>query len=223
MKDKLKFNQTAEVSILRGNMRNQNQFYVGGVFEIECYDRYGNLKWKDKAYNSVVNAGLDSILNTMFGNAFTSGSETVKDGWAVGLVNNGETFNAGDTHDSHAGWTEFTDYTDPSNGDSAVSRPVWGSPDSGSSPGDYPVSASTSQSLTNSSQILYDITSGGTVAGLFLVGGGITQPTPGATDANNKGSTNSTPLLFSTANFSSGDQTVINTDRLRVTYTLNAS
>lgn len=223
MKDKVRFKQTADVSILRGNMKNRDQLHVGGVFDIECYDKNGNLKWKDKAYNSVVNVGLNGVLNTMFGNAFTSGSSAVVTGWAVGLVNNGNTFAAGDTHASHAGWTEFTSYTDPANADSAVSRPAWGSDDGGTSPGDYPVAASSSQSLTNSSPVLYDVTGGGTVAGLFLAGGGLTVPTPGATDANNKGSTNAAPLLFSTANFSSGDQTVVSSDTLRVTYTLNAS
>jgi hypothetical protein len=223
MKEKFRFKEIAEASILRRNMENSTNLHVAGIFEIECYDKDGNLKWKDKAYNSVVNVGLNGVLNTMFGNAFSSGANSVLSGWAVGLVNNGNTFAAADTHASHAGWTEFTSYTDPANADSALSRPAWGSDDGGTSPGDYPVAASTAQSLTNSAPVLYDITGSGTVAGLFLAGGGLTVPTPGATDCNDKGSTNATPLLFSTADFSSGDQVVVASDTLRVTYTLNAS
>jgi hypothetical protein len=39
---------------------------VGGVFEADCYDQHGNLKWKDIAKNLVVNAGLDHILDVIF-------------------------------------------------------------------------------------------------------------------------------------------------------------
>jgi hypothetical protein len=232
MKDTFRLKQTAEASILRRNMKNKDQLHVAGVYHIECYDKDGNLKWSDVAHNAVVNQGLNAVLNTYFGNALSSGSVSIVEGFAIGLVNNGETFAATDTHSSHAGWTEFTAYTDPSNGDSNLSRPVWGASSAGSggtSPGDYPVAASSAQSLTNSSPVLFDITGSGTIAGLFLAAGTLTLPTPdilsgpGTFDANAKGETDTGPILFSEAAFSTGDQSVVSSDTLRVTYTLNAS
>lgn len=81
---------------------------LGGVFKVTCHDADGNLKWEDEFHNLVVNTGLQ-YLNTQFfkGAAYTAA-------WYLGLVTgpgSGTTYVAGDTLASHAGWTEFTNYT----------------------------------------------------------------------------------------------------------------
>lgn len=81
---------------------------LGGVFKVTCHDAAGNLKWEDEFHNLVVNVGLQ-YLNTQFfkGSAYTAA-------WYLGLVTgpgSGTTYVAGDTMTSHAGWTEFTNYS----------------------------------------------------------------------------------------------------------------
>lgn len=79
----------------------------GGTFHFECYDKDGNLKWKDSAKNLVTNQGLQDMNNKYFkGSAYTAA-------WYLGLVNASPspTYAAGDTMASHAGWVETTDYS----------------------------------------------------------------------------------------------------------------
>lgn len=80
----------------------------GGVFHVQCLDKDGNLKWEEEMHNLVVNVGLQ-FMNTRF---FSGAAYTAT--WFLGLVTgpgSGTTFAAGDTLASHAGWTEFTNYS----------------------------------------------------------------------------------------------------------------
>jgi len=76
----------------------------GGVFNIECYDKNGKLKWADEANNIVVNVGLQHILDTVF-----SGGTPVTT-WYIGLTASSPSPASGDTMSSHSGWSEFTAY-----------------------------------------------------------------------------------------------------------------
>lgn len=80
----------------------------GGVFTVTCFDKNGNLKWEETSHNLVVNEGLRDMNTKYFaGSAYTAT-------WYLGLVTgpgSGNTYAAADTLASHAGWTEYTDYT----------------------------------------------------------------------------------------------------------------
>ena len=80
----------------------------GGIFTVTCYDKDGNLKWQESAHNLVVNEGLADMNDKYFsGSGYTAA-------WYLGLVTgpgSGNTYAAGDTLASHAGWTENTDYS----------------------------------------------------------------------------------------------------------------
>ena len=81
---------------------------AGGVFHVQCLDKDGNLKWKDEMHNLVVNEGLQNMNTEYF-----KGSTYTAD-FFLGLVTgpaSGTTFAAADTLASHAGWTEYTDYS----------------------------------------------------------------------------------------------------------------
>lgn len=81
---------------------------AGGVYFFECYDKEGNLKWKEEAKNLVVNVGLKDMNDKYF----TGSSYTAV--WYLGLITgpgSGTTIAAGDTMASHAGWTENTSYS----------------------------------------------------------------------------------------------------------------
>ncbi len=78
-----------------------------GLFEIQCHDKDGNLKWTAESKNLVVNVGLQY----MAGSALTSVAQITT--WYLGLYGAGasNTPAAGDTMSSHAGWTEVTTYS----------------------------------------------------------------------------------------------------------------
>ena len=78
-----------------------------GLFEIQCHDKDGNLKWEAQSKNLVVNVGLQY----MAGSALTSVSQITT--WYLGLYGAGasNTPAAGDTMSSHAGWTEVIAYS----------------------------------------------------------------------------------------------------------------
>lgn len=80
----------------------------GGIFTVTCYDKDGNLKWQESAHNLVVNEGLADMNDKYFsGSGYTAA-------WYLGLVTGpggSNTYAAGDTLASHAGWTENTDYS----------------------------------------------------------------------------------------------------------------
>jgi hypothetical protein len=73
---------------------------------VECYDQFGNFKWREEFDNLVVTNGLNELLNKGFKNATQAAT------WYVGLVGTTSTgFDAGDTMASHAGWAENAAYT----------------------------------------------------------------------------------------------------------------
>jgi len=85
----------------------------GGVFEVVCRDKDGNIKWSAKSHNLVVNVGLQDMNAKYFsGSSYTAA-------WYIGIYGAAasSTPAAGDTMSSHAGWTENTSY-------SQATRPV---------------------------------------------------------------------------------------------------
>lgn len=79
----------------------QEKIHGGGVFNVQCFDKEGNLKWEAKQPNLVVNEGLAYMNDTFFdGSGYTAG-------WYLGLISGtGPTIDATDTLASHGGWTE---------------------------------------------------------------------------------------------------------------------
>lgn len=76
------------------------------VYRAECYGPDGLLKWAAEGRNTVVNTGLDDVLNEYFkGSAYTAA-------WYVGLTDGTPTIAAADTMTSHAGWTEAVPYSE---------------------------------------------------------------------------------------------------------------
>jgi hypothetical protein len=136
-------------STLESNKTTSEGTRAGGVFHVQCFDQDGNLKWEDKSHNLVVNQGLKDMNDKYFSGAAYTAT------WYLGLITgpgSGTTFAAGDTLASHAGWTEFTDYS--------------------GNRGAVTFGAATTADpsvITNPSPVAFTITgAGGTVAGAFL-------------------------------------------------------
>lgn len=151
--------------------------------------------------NAITNEGKDKLLDVMF-HAVTPITT-----WWIGLIDYtgytalAATDTAHNIDQAGNGWDEFTDYTDAGNGASASTRPEWVE------------GASSSQSVTNASAAIFDITDTGTVTGGFLVGG--------VAAAQNKGDHTSTATLWATA-LMGADIPVTSGDQLKITYTVTA-
>lgn len=78
----------------------------GTIHNFKCYDREGNLVWReDNVHNLVVTTGLNNMLDE-----FLSGSSYTA-AFYVGLKSTGTAVLA-DTMASHASWTELTIYSE---------------------------------------------------------------------------------------------------------------
>jgi hypothetical protein len=165
---------------------------AGGVFHVQCFDKDGNLKWEDSMHNLVVNEGLED-MNTQY---FKGSSYDAA--FYLGLVagpGSGTAYAAGDTLASHAGWTEFSNY-------SGARKSVTFGTATEADPSVISNSASAASFAISGG--------GGTVAGAFLC----------TVDSGTSG-----VLFSEADFSSPGDRVVVSGDTLNVTYTfsLNAA
>lgn len=173
---------------------------VEGFYHVECRDAEGNLKWAEEFPNLVVAVGKQLMLDTLL-----SGSAYTTVGPFLGLISGASpTFAAADTMASHAGWTEFTNYTV---GGSAVRGTAVFT--SATSTGTTPSNVTTKAA----SAITYTITgAGGTVGGCFLVTGSGAVSTQSSTAGT----------LYSAGAFSTAKVTTSG-DTVSVTYSTTAT
>lgn len=173
---------------------------IAGYYHVECRDKDGNPKWEDKFPNLVVAVGKQLMLDTLL-----SGTTYTTVGPYLGLISGASpTFAATDTMTSHAGWTEFTNYTV---GGSAVrgTAAFGAATSSGTTPSNVTTKAATA--------ITYTITgAGGTVGGCFLVTGSGAS----STQSNTSGT------LYSAGAFSTAKVTTAG-DTVTVTYSTTAT
>ena len=85
---------------------------IQGSWTVTCYDKDGNLKWEDSWGNLITDEGLNYSLGVALD------GEAQISTWFIGLTDGDPTVAAGDTMDSHAGWTEVTEYEE-------ANRPSW--------------------------------------------------------------------------------------------------
>lgn len=174
--DPLNIKDEAIPTISRGRNLNE-KLPLRGRFLVELVDKDGNVKHKEEFDNDIVNQGKNDLFDTMFHDATPVASSS----WFIGLISSSgySALAAADTMVSHAGWTEFTSF-------SQGTRVAWG-------PG-----AAASQSITNASAATFDVTGSGTVKGIFVC----TQSTKGGTS----GRLWSTALFSSDVAVNNGDQ-----------------
>ena len=185
---------------LQANVTVPEGMGIEGHYHVVCHDKDGNLKWEETFPNLVVAVGKQLMLDTLL-----SGSSYTTTGPYLGLISgSGNTFAAADTMSSHAGWTEFTNYTV---GGSAVrGTAVFGS---ASSSGSTPSNVTTKAA----SAITYTITGGGgTVGGCFLVTGSGASSTI----------SNTSGTLYSAGDFATAKITTAG-DTVSVTYSTTAT
>lgn len=173
----LSFNQAVGAFLTKLRTPEAQRFKPKGRFRVEHRNKKGELRGIYEFNNDIVNVGKNDILGVYFSGA----TQTASANWAIGLISNSSysALAAGDTMASHAGWTEFTSY-------SQANRVAWG-----------PGSAS-SQSVTNASPATFDITGSGTVKGIFVANNNTKSGTSGTLWA--------TALFTADVPVTSGDQ-----------------
>ena len=193
MRDSLNVRQDAVCELVRPAAQNSEQLHLRGRFQVEHW-RDGKLIGTYNIRNAITNEGKNKLLDVMFHGVTAVGT------WYIGLVDGADSpsLAVGDVYaqiNGTNGWSEFTSYSE-------TARQEWTE------------GAAASQSITNASPLVFNISGSGSVYGLFVVGGGSTPSTKN--DAAGGGT------LWSAAQFASGTQTVLNGDQLKVTYTVNA-
>lgn len=203
----LNVSQTAGVQLVRNakpaSKTGNNLTGLRGKFMVE-HVRDGKVIGSYEFNNGITNEGKNHLLDVQFHN-----SPSPMATWFLGLIDLAgfSALAAGDIYDNinqaGNGWDEFSNYTDPGNGNSTTTRPAWTE------------GAASGQSITNSSPVVFDITGTGTVKGVFLAAG---------TNAQTKGdhTAGTAHKLWATALFTGGDVAVQNSDQLKVTYTVSA-
>lgn len=195
------FGDNASITLNAGAKTNET-VGIEGYYKVECRDKDGKLKWEESFPNLVNEIGKELMLDTLLR---TSGTYTTN-GPFLGLISGSSpTFGTGtDTMTSHAGWTEFINYTV---GGSAVRGTAVFS--AATSTGSTPTNVTT----CTASAITYTITgAGGTVGGCFLVTGS------GASSTQN----NTGGVLYSAGAFATAKITTIG-DTVAVTYSTTAT
>lgn len=123
---------------------------LGGWFDVVARER-GKVAWRERVKNGLTEAALELAITQL-----QDGEATLN--WGFGLIDNDdfEELAFTDTLETHAGWTEFTDYTVVETG-SATARPQW-----------TPTHPVTNQLITTDSASTFEMTVSATLAGVFL-------------------------------------------------------
>jgi len=184
MQSNMNVGQHVGAALVKGNSEQVSEFKPRGFFTIEHW-RDGKLLQTQKVPNGVTNVGKNYILGAGF-NAVTPINP-----FYIGIIDDsgGPTLAAGDTMASHAGWTEFTTYSEGT-------RVDWGE------------DAAASQAISNTTPATFNITGSATLHGVFLNSDSAKSGTAGT--------------LWATAAFASPIP-VVNTDQLKITYTVTAT
>jgi hypothetical protein len=136
----------------RGQLLNLRGVYVADHF------RAGLLHARYVIKNDITNEGKNTLFDVMFNTA----TQIANNSWFIALISNSgySALAAADTMASHAGWTEFTTYTE-------ANRVAWGS------------GTSASQSVTNATPATFTISGSGTLKGIFVTSNSTKSGTSG--------------------------------------------
>jgi hypothetical protein len=167
-----------------------------GIFDIEVWRKNKKIITCHE-YNDVTNEARDNILNVNFYNT----DQALY--WWVGLIDStsyvaiAETDTYVNINQVGNGWIEFTNYTDPRNQNSAINRIAWNK------------NNASTQSISNTTKMLIDITEVSIIKGIFVVGGVVSSQIKNDNSAGN--------VLWSTALFTE-ELDLIPGDQIRANY-----
>jgi len=188
-KDILRGRDSLSSTIIRALSMEEVERLIG-IYHVECFDKYGNLKWQDAAPNLITTVGKNHMLdNYLAGSAFT------QTGPFMGLISSVSysAISAADTMTSHSGWTEAGGTNAPTYSGTRKTC-AW--------------SAASAGSKSLSAALAFVFGSTGTIKGCFL--------TLGSGAVNTIDNTGGT--LFSAGLFTTGDRAVNSGDTVNASY-----
>lgn len=180
----------AGVSMAAG-IQGAEQAHAEGWFHVECVDVDGNVIWTEDVQNTVTTVGRNLALDT-----FLAGSSYTVTGPFIGLISS-TSYTAtatGDTMASHSGWLEAGNANAPTY-TSPRKTAAW--------------SSASGAAKALSSALAFVATGTGTIKGVFLVYGSGAVSTIDSTAGT----------LYSAGVFTGGDQPVVSTNTVNVSYT----
>jgi hypothetical protein len=196
------FQQNATVEVARkSHPALPSSCVIQGNYRVEHW-RKGRRLNEMNGHNGISVEGKNYLFDVMFGGV------TANSVWYIGLIDLSgySALSENDTYDNlnqaGNGWDWYTTYTDANNADSTITRPVWSA------------GASSGKAITNATPAIFDITTNGTVKGIFVCAG-----TNGADKTDHSAGT--AHKLWATALFTA-DVAVQTGDQLKVTYTVSA-
>ena len=144
--------QNSDVSIDLGvggvgdfGAKSVGELKLKNLYRIECLDANGNVKWVEEFENLITTVGATDLLSNYFkGSSYTAA-------WYVGLFGGVGTIAATDTMSSHAGWTDFTSFSNANRPTLTLGAPSAGSVDN------------------SASQAVFNINASGTILGAYVV------------------------------------------------------
>lgn len=202
MSEKMGFNLSDVVrSVLKIRPKENHDIKLFGSFGFRCYEKDSlvvgshyagvKMKWEDnwdhKDHNLIVNVGLTYLV----GVALIGVTQDTT--WFIGLTDNSPTVVAANTMASHAGWTEFDEYSE-------TTRQAW--------TGAAGAAGVVTNTASPSTFTINNTTNGG-LGGAFMAG------------VNTKNETAS--LLFAAKALTGGNRTVAQNDVVQVTYVVTAT
>lgn len=193
MDEKLNSADTVSANVTMRPEGNEHML-LEGRYTVECFDKDGNLKWRDEFDNTVVTVGKNAILDDAL-----AGSAYTVTGPFLGLISSVgfSGIAAGDTMSSHAGWTEAGN----------ANAPTYTPPRKTAA-----FSAASGGVKALVSAVTYAITGSGTLEGAFMVFGS------GAVNTVD----NTAGTLLSAGLFTGGTRTVSNGDSVNVSWQLSS-
>lgn len=172
------------IPFVRGNGGLLVPAHARGFWTLDCFDPSGKQIEHCEWENLVTTQGGASMLNTQFH------ATTQLTTWYLGLISATPTAAVGDTHASHAGWTEITAYSE------SVRQT-------------YVENAASGKSIDNVGSVAtFTINADGTSIGGALL-----------SSVNTKNSSSGTDILYAVGAFTGGNITLSNGSTVQVTAT----
>lgn len=189
MNEKLIASNSSEATVVRSANHGEH-CNAHGIYTVECYDKDGNVKWRDTCPNVVTTVGKNLALDT-----YLAGSAYTVVGPFMGLISSTSftAVAAADTMSSHAGWLEA----------GTANAPTYTGPRKTAA---WAVASAGSKAL--SAVLSFPITGSGTIKGCFIVFG------PGAVSTIDS----ALGVIYSAGLFTGGDKVVVNTDTVNASY-----
>lgn len=175
--------------------RGEAGFSIGSVWDWECLDKQGNVKWRETTRNTVQRQGLVALLNIMFNGQASPGTS-----WYVTLFESDTAMTAGTATYATKVFTECTAYAEGTRGKFTQAAAT---------------TAGTCSITNSASKASFTMNDTKTVYGGALVGG-----TSGTAMSTKNDTTSGGGILFAASKFTAA-KAVVADDIINLTVTIN--